>query len=71
MKKIIKQVIDRHKDGQGNLASDSFRDMLSTEIDAVLSAAFVVSVVPDEPEWKNPLEEEAEIYNKEGSDEET
>jgi len=48
MKKIIKKVIDRHKDGQGNLASDSFRDMLSTEIAAVLA---------EEDDWSNPLTE--------------
>ena len=36
MKAIIKKVLDRHKDSQGNLASDSFRDMLSVEIECNL-----------------------------------
>ena len=36
MKEKIKEVLDRHKDSQGNMASDSFRDMLATEIEAVL-----------------------------------
>ena len=36
MKDIIKEVLDRHKNGQGNMASDSFRDLLATEIEAVL-----------------------------------
>ena len=31
-KNVIKNVLDRHKDGQGNIGSDSFRDMLSVEI---------------------------------------
>ena len=36
MKDIIKKVLDRHKDGQGNMGSDSFREMLAVEIEAVL-----------------------------------
>ena len=36
MKEIIKKVLDRHKDGQGNLASESFRDMLAVEIECNL-----------------------------------
>ena len=36
MKNIIKKVLDRHKDSQGNLGSDSFRDMLAVEIAANL-----------------------------------
>ena len=32
VKTKIKKVLDRHKDSQGNLASDSFRDMLAVEI---------------------------------------
>ena len=32
MKKIIKKVLDRHQDSQGNMASESFRDMLAVEI---------------------------------------
>jgi|TARA_B100000287_G_C20441150_1_gene705646 hypothetical protein len=37
MKQKIKMVLDRHKDGQGNLSSDSFRDMLAVELEANLS----------------------------------
>tara|TARA_R100000458_G_C8058374_1_gene102442 strand:- start:199 stop:336 length:138 start_codon:yes stop_codon:yes gene_type:complete len=36
MKEIIKKVLDRHKDSQVNMASDAFRQMLATEIEAVL-----------------------------------
>ena len=36
MKDIIKKVLDRHKDGQGNIGSNSFREMLAVEIEAVL-----------------------------------
>lgn len=36
MKNIIKKVLDRHKDSQGNLGSDSFRDMLAVEIESNL-----------------------------------
>ena len=36
MKDIIKKVLDRHKNGQGNMGSDSFREMLAVEIEAVL-----------------------------------
>ena len=36
MKDIIKKVLDRHKDGQGNMHSDAFRKMLAVEIEAVL-----------------------------------
>lgn len=36
MKDLIKMVLDRHKDGQGNMQSDSFREMLAVEIEAVI-----------------------------------
>lgn len=36
VKDTIKKVLDRHKNGQGNMGSDSFRDLLATEIEAVL-----------------------------------
>jgi len=36
MKQIIKKVLDRHKDSQGNMSSDSFRDMLAVEIECNL-----------------------------------
>jgi len=34
MKQTIKKVLDRHKDSQGNLSSDAFRDMLAVEIES-------------------------------------
>ena len=36
MKHIILTVLDRHKDGQFNMGSKSAREMLATEIEAVL-----------------------------------
>lgn len=36
MKEIIKKVLNRHTDNQPNLASESARDMLATEIAAVV-----------------------------------
>ena len=36
MKHLIMKVLDRHKSGQLNLESDSAREMLATEIEAVL-----------------------------------
>ena len=36
MKHLIKKVLDRHKSGQFNMGSDSAREMLATEIEAVL-----------------------------------
>jgi len=36
MKDLIKKVLDRHKDSQGNMASESFRKMLAVEIEAVI-----------------------------------
>ena len=36
MKHVILKVLDRHKDGQLNMASKSAREMLAAEIEAVL-----------------------------------
>ena len=36
MKYIILKVLDRHKSGQFNMESDAAREMLATEIEAVL-----------------------------------
>ena len=36
MKHLIKKVLDRHKSGQFNMESDAAREMLATEIEAVL-----------------------------------
>ena len=38
MKEIIKEVLNRHKDGQGNLASEPFREMLAVEIAVKLTS---------------------------------
>lgn len=37
MKEIIKKVLDRHENSQGNMSSDSFRDMLAVEIESNLN----------------------------------
>ena len=37
VKTKIKQVLDRHKDSQGNLSSESFRDMLAVEIECAFT----------------------------------
>jgi len=36
MKQIIKKVLNRHRNSQANLASESFRDMLAVEIEVNL-----------------------------------
>jgi hypothetical protein len=36
MRHLIKKVLDRHKNGQFNMGSESAREMLATEIEAVL-----------------------------------
>ena len=36
MKHLIKKVLDRHKSGQFNMESDAAREMLASEIEAVL-----------------------------------
>ena len=36
MKHLIKKVLDRHKSGQFNMGSESAREMLAVEIEAVL-----------------------------------
>ena len=36
MKHLIKKVLDRHKNGQFNMGSDSAMEMLAAEIEAVL-----------------------------------
>ena len=52
MKQIIKKVLDRHKDSQGNLASDSFRDMLAVEIEANLEKGLAVDKPLSIEMWK-------------------
>ena len=36
MKHLIKKVLDRYKNGQTNLGSESAREMIAAEIEAVL-----------------------------------
>lgn len=48
MKEIIKKVLTRHSDNQLNLASESARDMLATEIaDVVISEMSDTNFVDD------------------------
>ncbi len=49
MKNIIKNVLFRHKDNQPNLASESCRDLIATEIVAV-----VLSELSDGGKSRNP-----------------
>jgi len=42
MKEIIKKVLDRHKDSQGNMGSDAFRDMLAVEISCNLEKGMAI-----------------------------
>ena len=52
MKEIIKKVLDRHKDSQGNMSSDSFRDMLAVEIEANLEKGLAVDNPLSIEMWK-------------------
>jgi|TARA_R100000482_G_scaffold121502_1_gene67772 hypothetical protein len=52
MKEIIKKVLDRHKDSQGNMSSDSFRDMLAVEIEANLQKGLAVDNPLSIEMWK-------------------
>ena len=52
MKEIIKKILDRHKDSQGNMASDSFRDMLAVEIEANLEKGLAVDNPLSIEMWK-------------------
>ena len=57
MKEIIKKVLDRHKDSQGNMSSDSFRDMLAVEIEANLEKGLVVDNPLSIEMWKGHTSE--------------
>ena len=52
MKEIIKKVLDRHKDSQGTMSSDSFRDMLAVEIEANLEKGLAVDNPLSIEMWK-------------------
>ena len=52
MKEIIKKVLDRHKHSQGNMSSDSFRDMLAVEIEANLEKGLAVDNPLSIEMWK-------------------
>ena len=60
VKTKIKQVLDRHKDSQGNLSSESFRDMLAVEIECNITKDKMAKINPLSIEmWKGykPREE--------------
>ena len=57
MKEIIKKVLDRHKDSQGNMSSDSFRDMLAVEIEANLEKGLAVDNPLSIEMWKGYISE--------------
>ena len=67
MKEIIKKVLDRHKDSQGNMSSDSFRDMLAVEIEANLEKGLAVDNPLSIEMWKGykPNKVEQEELSKE------
>jgi len=55
-KEIILKVLNRHSDSQANMGSESFRDMLATEITAVLISELSDTDSVDDWEAKdNPL----------------
>ena len=54
IKDLILKVLDRHKNGQFNMGSDSAREMLATEIEAVLK------------QNEQIIEIERELYRGEG-----
>ena len=59
VKTKIKKVLDRHKDSQGNLASDSFRDMLAVEIECAFTKGNEAKENPLSIEmWKGYKDEE-------------
>ena len=59
VKTKIKKVLDRHKDSQGNLSSDSFRDMLAVEIECNLTKDKMAKENPLSIEmWKGYKDEE-------------
>ena len=65
MKEIIKKVLDRHKDSQGNMSSDSFRDMLAVEIEANLEKGLAVDNPLSIEMWKGYTSEnpnQMELY---------
>jgi|TARA_R110000824_G_scaffold23471_1_gene84076 hypothetical protein len=47
MKHLIKKVLDRYKNGQTNLASDSARQMIAAEIEAVLLVEYNIKQKED------------------------
>ena len=48
MKHIILKVLNRHKDGQFNMGSESAREMLAAEIEAVLISSEQVRLLTKE-----------------------
>src|SRR5210317_1307565 len=66
MKAKIKQVLDRHKDSQGNLSSESFRDMLAVEIECNITKDMKQAI--DNPlsieMWKGYKQKDIEEQNR-------
>ena len=56
MKEIIKNVLNRHSDSQGNMSSEAFRETIAVEIAAVLTSELSDTNSVDDWEAKdNPL----------------
>jgi hypothetical protein len=66
MKAKIKQVLDRHKNSQGNLSSESFRDMLAVEIESNITKDMKQAI--DNPlsieMWKGYKQKDIEEQNR-------
>ena len=55
MIKIIKRVLNRHRDTQGNMGSEAFRDLLAVEIAAVMKSKGCYTEYDDSEAKDNPL----------------
>jgi|TARA_B110000263_G_C15304730_1_gene509750 hypothetical protein len=55
MIKIIKRVLNRHRDTQGNIGSEAFRDLLAVEIAAVMKSKGCYTEYGDSEAKDNPL----------------
>jgi hypothetical protein len=55
MIKIIKRVLNRHRDTQGNISSEAFRDLLAVEIAAVMKSKGCYTEYGDSEAKDNPL----------------
>ena len=55
MIKIIKRVLNRHRDTQGNISSEAFRDLLAVGIAAVMKSKGCYTEYGDSEAKDNPL----------------